>query len=293
MTQFDGQNRATDATAIPIPKWGPRLARLYSEDVQRLEAIHADRLAPGAKTWEQAVELLFQSMVKAGPVKGTKLVKQAIDYLRGIESDARSHFMIVDQCASRTAFLMFATFRIGPHPDQRVKEQGLSIVLHILQCGRCAPSRATGIPVAYISKHAMARLYERGHDIIENIHAASAFAFAGVLGYIAHRSPKHVDGGLCLLFSDTLMVGSLHRFATTDVRGRAFDETFFDVRTVLAADAIGDSKWSLLEQGRAAASAVIEWLDSEDPPPEEELAERIPRLERREDCYPTAMTRRT
>jgi hypothetical protein len=56
---------------------------------------------------------------------------------------------------------------------------------------------------------------------------------------------------------------------------------------VLSADEIGDSKWSMLEQGRAAARAVIEWLASEDPPREEELAERIPRRERREDCYPT------
>jgi hypothetical protein len=57
-------------------------------------------------------------------------------------------------------------------------------------------------------------------------------------------------------------------------------ETFFDVRAVLSADKIGDSKWSMLELGRAAASAVIEWLGSEDPPREEELAERIPFLPR-------------
>ena len=79
---------------INAPKWGPRLARLYSADVRRLEAIHADRLSPGAKTWEQAVELLFQRMVKAGPVKGAKLVQRVADYLGSIDKDARCHLLI-------------------------------------------------------------------------------------------------------------------------------------------------------------------------------------------------------
>jgi hypothetical protein len=109
--------------------------------------------------------------------------------------------------------------------------------------------------------------------------------FAGVLGYLVHHSPKHIDSGLSLLFSDTLMVGPLHRFTTTSSRGRPIDEAFFDVRTVLSVDEIGDSRWSTLEQGRAAASAVLAWMGN-DPPSEEELAERIPFLPRREDCYP-------
>jgi hypothetical protein len=102
---------------------------------------------------------------------------------------------------------------------------------------------------------------------------------------LMYGSPKHIDGGLNLLFSETLLVGSLHRFVTTSARGRPIDEMFFDVRTVLAVDELGDSRGAMLEQGRIAANAVIEWL-GKDPPSEEELAERIPRLPRREDCYP-------
>ena len=43
-----------------IPKWGPRLARLYSADVKRLEVKHAGQLSPGTCTWEQAVESLYK-----------------------------------------------------------------------------------------------------------------------------------------------------------------------------------------------------------------------------------------
>jgi hypothetical protein len=68
--------------------------------------------------------------------------------------------------------------------------------------------------------------------------------------------------------------------------GRTLEEAFYDVRTVLSADEIGDSQWSMLEQGRAATHAGIEWFASKDPPCEKELAERIPYLAPREDCYP-------
>ena len=128
---------------------------------------------------------------------------------------------------------MFATFSTGNHPNPAVKEEGLSIELHVLRCSRSHPSRAVGIPVAYISKHAMNRLYERGHDITENSHATGAFAFIGVLGYLTHHSAKHVDGGMHMAFSDLLMVGTLHRFMKTYRNGKQVEETIYDVRTVL------------------------------------------------------------
>jgi hypothetical protein len=272
----------------PTRVWPPRLARLYSEDVRKLEALHADRLSPGASTWEGAVEALFKRMVEIGPVKGTKLVKKAIDYLNGVDKDARRHLLIASQCRSRNAFMLFATFSYGRHPDPKVvKEEGLSIEIHLLHCSRSHPTHAVGIPVAYISRHAMNRLYERGHDITDNARATSVFAFVGVLGFLTHRSKKHVDGGMHMVFSDLLMAGSLHCFTKICDSGRQFEETIFDVRTVLLVDNLGDSQWALLEQGRTAAAAVVAWFrDSEGDLDEKQLAEAIPRLERREDVYP-------
>ena len=267
---------------VNVPKWGPRLARLYSKDVERLEAFHAGRLSPGTATWEQAVEALYDRMVAAGPVKGAKLVRKAHDYLRSIDRDERAYIVLAVGGRSRNAYLMFATFSIGNHPDPAVEEEGLKIVLHIVRCSRNGHSRAVGIPVAYVSKHAIGRLYERGCDITENIHATSAFAFIAVLGYLTHGSKKHVDGGLSLLFSKTLLVGSLHRFD---------EETFLDVRTVLPVDDIGPGRQSLIDQATAATSVVLEWFANAEDLDERELAERIPFLPRRQDSWPMRAAR--
>ena len=280
----------TEETAQPmsppvVPRWAPRLARLYSEDVRKLEALHAGRISPGATTWEEAVDQLASRMISAGPAKGAKLVGKAIDYLSNIAPDHRCHFLISTQYGSRNAFLMFATFSIGNHPNPTVKEEGLNIELHVLQCSRSHPSRAIGIPTAFISRHAINRLFERGHDVTGNSHATGVFAFIGVLGYLTHKSAKHTDGGMHIVFSGLLTAGAMHRFTKTCRNGKQVEETVYDVRTVLLVDELGDSKRPMLDQGRAAASAVIAWFKDADPH-ESALAERIPRVERREDIFP-------
>jgi hypothetical protein len=278
---------------IPNLRWPPRLARLYSEDVRRLEALHADRISPGTRTWADAVEALFQRMYNAGPVKGTLLIRKAIDYLNSIDGDQRSHFMIAASCRTRTTVLLFATFSTGAHPDPNVKESGLSIVLHAIHYSRRRAARVADVPVGYVSMHALRRLFERGYDITGNSHASSIFTFVGALGYLTHKSEKHVDGGLNLLFTDTLVTGSQHRCAKTYPNGRQFEDAFFDVRTVLDASDIGPGKQSLKDQGRIAAAVVAEWLEREDGLLHRELVERIPRLERREDIYPLRQMEKT
>ena len=180
--------------------------------------------------------------------------------------------------------LVFATFSYGSHPDPAVSEEGLNIVIHIISIKRSGPGRAVGIPVAYVSRHAINRLYERGHDITENVHATGAIAFIGILGFLTRHSPQHTNSGLSLLFGETLIVGAQHRFAKPNWKGEVTEEAVFDVRTVLPADEIGDSRAALLEQGRAAADAVVRWLKDE--AYERPLAEQIPVLPRREDSYP-------
>ena len=47
-------------------RYPPRLARLYSADVKRLEALHAGRLSPGVTTWSEAVEALYGACMQPG-----------------------------------------------------------------------------------------------------------------------------------------------------------------------------------------------------------------------------------
>jgi hypothetical protein len=150
---------------------------------------------------------------------------------------------------------MLLTLSYGPHPDPRVKEEGLGIRVHVIQCSRSRPRCACDIPVAYISRHAMNRLYERGYDITEKADATNIFIFIGGLGYLvnsANLSGHHIDGGLSLAVSNTLVVGALHRFTSTNAGGRPIGEVVFDVRTVLAVDEAGPGQQPQIEQGRIA-----------------------------------------
>ena len=269
---------------IVPPKWGPRLARLYALDVRRLEALHAGRLSPGAKTWNAAVDALYARVHKLSPVKGAKLIGKAIDYLNSVARDERAHIVLSSERRSRSAVLAFITFNHGPHPDPAVRgEEGLNLTLHIISCARSRQYCVVGVPVAFISRHAMNRLYERGHDITEPGHATNVFTLVAVLGFLTHRSAVH--RGLSLTFAGTLLVGGLHRH-TSGIG----EDCYLDIRTVLPVDEIGPSRQALLDQGKIAAFAVVEWL-SDGTVDLDELAARIPVMPQREDTYPARMAR--
>ncbi len=267
-------------------RWGPRLARLYSVDVKRLEAQHAAKLMPDASTWGEAVEALFKTMRSLGPVKGSKLIKRASDYLGGVGDTERIHYTVHRHFRSRAARLMFFTFSYGRHPDPAVPhEEGLTIALHIIVDGRKRSMWTSGVPLAFISRHAMNRLYERS-AITENADASTAFAVAGMLGYLTHLSDKHADSALNLLFDKLILTGGIHRCTLTLRNKRPGEIRFFDVRTVLPEAELGDSRYAQIEQAKMAASAVRVWLESEDID-ERAYAEAIPYLPRRADNYPT------
>ena len=135
--------------------------------------------------------------------------------------------------------------------------------------------------LAYVSKHALGRMHERGVKLDIEV-ATGALAFIGVLGLLTRRSEKHWDAGLCLRFGDTLIVGSTKRAMKVVGDGRAIAGCIFDVRTALNVDEMNDHRQ--IDQGSAAAKAVIAWLESDRHPKHaNELAETIPSLPRRED----------
>jgi Protein of unknown function (DUF3102) len=72
----------------------------------------------------------------------------------------------------------------------------------------------------------------------------TALAMVGVLGLLTHLSPKHADGDLNLLFSDLILTGGMHRCTLTLSNKKPTEERFFDVRTVLPASELGDSRYA-------------------------------------------------
>jgi hypothetical protein len=65
---MDVQTNSFKPHASRIPTESRIFTDRYIREARRLEKLHADRLAPGAATWEQAVELLYKRMVRGGPV---------------------------------------------------------------------------------------------------------------------------------------------------------------------------------------------------------------------------------
>lgn len=266
-----------------IPTESRIFADRYFRDMRRLEALHAGRISPGTKTWRDALSALFEHMRNStSPTGQATILRKATAYLYGIRPEDRAHFMIGDTGASRSALLTFATYSAGLHPLIGVDEEGIKIMQHIIRCERNGRAAAVyDIELAYISKHAIGRLHERECDLTRG-GATGSLTFIGVLGLLTRDSEKHVAGELCLHLGDTLVVGSLkHPLKRLD-DGRQINGTFYDVRTVLPADEVGNQ--DMLEQGRIASSVVAAWFA--DPPDDDRtLADQIPFLPRRADDY--------
>lgn len=267
----------------------PTASRIFADQlfrkVRALEAQHAGHLSPGAKTWEAAIGALVERIKAVGSsIKQAAILRQAAAYLHDIKLDDRIHMTVAQKVKSRrSAALVFATFSAGRHPFQVVEEEGLSVALHVIDCRRDGRMQLVGgIPLAYVSKHAIGRLHERGCNLTAS-DAHGVLAGIGVLGMITHSSKKHARGELCMHAGDNLIVGSLKHGWQSDGKGDRVGCAFYDVRTVLPADEVRNQ--AMLEQGRIALDAVESWHHDRDPDRMDELAARIPFLPRREDDH--------
>ncbi len=279
-----GGSSRTGSSSRPAPALS--LTEPFGASPNRLPA---NRLCPGAKSWEQAIAGLYRRIHAAGPAKGAKLVRQATDYLEGVKFDDRAYLLLATHSGSRNASRMFAVFSAGNHPDPAVCEDGVSIRLFALRCTRLKSQHVAGQPIAFVSGHALKRLFERGADIVENLHAHMVLAFIAVAGFIAGSSDRLADSGLYLRFGEVLLAGGLHEFAWAGPKSGPHAVRIFDVRTVLDVDGIGPARQPQLDQGEIVSDVVSEWLRNDDDLDETTLADRIPALPRHEGHYPATV----
>jgi hypothetical protein len=171
-----------------VPTESRIFADRYFRDMRRLEAMHAGRLSPGVARWAAATAALYDRVKKAGsPVKQAAVLNKAIAYLNSVKPEERPYAMIAFYSANRSAQVCFATFDPGLHPLQGVHEEGLNIMQHLVDCDRNNRGKMiSNVNIAYVSKHAMSRLHERGTNIDSN----DAFASIAVLGHLARERKK-------------------------------------------------------------------------------------------------------
>lgn len=272
----------------PIPTESRIFADRYMRELRKREALHSNRLAPGTKNWTDAMLTIFDHVGNIpNPIKRAKRIREIGDYLdKAIDTDdGFAHFVLDVGGSNRSAGLVLATLGVGEHPIQGVREDGINILHHFIMSRRGGEVRACAdLNLAYISKHALARMHERGLNMDADA-LTGVLSCIGVTGIILRHAEQHADGGMCLLFDDTLIVGSLKNALKDLGGGKGVECALFDVRTALPADEVKDRR--MVEQGRLATHAVNAWLAQRTlaTPALDKLAASIPVLPRREDDY--------
>ena len=78
-----------------IPTESRIFADRYCREARRLEAFHAGRLSPGAKTWREAMTALFARLGKTrSPVKQATVVNKAAAYLASTARRGRRRYTL-------------------------------------------------------------------------------------------------------------------------------------------------------------------------------------------------------
>ena len=266
-----------------IPTESMIFAKYLCRDLRDREALHANRIAPGTKTWREAVPAIAEGFSDMSPIRQAAIVRDVTAYLKSdAASEKFAHLVLDSHARKRSALLALATLTPTIHPFVGNGEDGVCILLHILRNYRNGDFHLLSeIDLAFISKHALARMHERGCDLSNN-KATGILACLGILGLIVRLSKKHRQGEMSLRFGDWLITGSLKHAAKPVGDGTYIDGTLLDVRTVLAADGAHSE---MLKQGETAALAVASWLEHRPGDNVDELAEQIPFRPRREDDH--------
>jgi hypothetical protein len=270
----------------PLPTESRIFADRYRRELKRREAAFANRISPGTNTWSDAVFSFFESIDKAGsPIKRASLIHKLTDYLNENVHEG-AHFLLDCGGAKRSAGLMFATLSAGEHPLVGIEEEGVNIRQHFVMSQRNgAISAMSGTDIAYVSRHAIGRLHERGCDLTD-MKATCALACVGIIGLLTRGCSKHIDGQMSLVYDDTLITGSLkHALKNVNGDGREINGTFYDVRTALPT--YDYQNQAVIDQGVQASHAVAGWLDNRtiSRKANNKLGETIPFLPRRDDDY--------
>lgn len=273
----------------PIPTMSRIFADQYLRELRRREALHANHISPGSKNWTDAMLDMFEHLHTLGsPIKRASFLSKLGGYLNdSVTDDGFAHFVLSFGGAKRSSALIVATLGVGEHPLKGVNETGVNILHHyvITQRNGCMSALAD-VNLAYVSKHALARMHERGLNTTSADATTGVLASIGALGLIIRNSDKHTDCGMCLRVNDALVVGSV-RYALKNLsETKSIATTVFDVRTALPVDEVRDRR--MVAQGELATKVVDNWLSHRTMKPENlaKLSEAIPSLPQRENDYP-------
>lgn len=258
--------------------------RVFSRQVMRSarhrEAAGAGLLAPGTKTWMDALKVFGDTMVNCGPVHAGKRFKAARERLHVAMKEHNACYVNFSASRKRSGYFQLLTFEATEHPLLKQKE-GVMVCSYFCRLqGRAGRATLRGYPVTFVPEHMLGRLYERSMASVEE--ADSILGMLGIIGYLMQGSAKHYGTSLNAAFEgDILIVGVLRAPITT--------APFFDCLTVLPHDRPQHARQ--FEQGKWVADAAMKYLHSDSADPHG-YADRVPVVPHSYDDYVTQELRK-
>jgi hypothetical protein len=245
-------------------------------DIRARSRAGAGLLSPGALTWRAALDSFARRMSNAGSV--VHAGKQfAAGRERLIRAQHEHRACLVNLCMSRKRSGMFQllTHEVSKHPSTESGYDGIMICSHSCRLQRIGCVTVSGSRVAFVSWHALGRLYERSSVSAED--AWSVVGLLGIAGLLMRESNKHLNGSVNVAVEgDILCTGIL----------RPLDgcRPFFDCLTVLPGD---EPKYTnQFHQGKHVANAVMKYLRSDSADPRH-YADKVPALPFNRNDYVT------
>jgi hypothetical protein len=235
-------------------------------DMRNRERLGAGTFHSGAKTWHEAFLSFRDSFHKCnGPVKAGKIFVTGRERL--IEAQSKHGACYVNCFVSRKRSGVFdiITWRVAQHPIRPGRYEGIMISGYFCRLQRGGYLTLYSKAHAFMSWHALGRLYERwDSNTIDK--AAVLIGLTGVAGMLMGDGERHRNNGMNLAFEGVHCAGVM-RYVPKGY-------LFFDCLTVLP----DESKYAKqLEQGAMVANAVLQFINNNDADPRG-YAELVPVL---------------
>lgn len=261
----------------PISTEGRVFVAQFTRDLAARQAAGAHLLSPGSKTWSEALRNFAHRVSRSGgPVKAAKQFNVALEALRTAQKGSAC-FVNCFARRSRSAMLWLLTYEVEQHQLTNIGNKGIAVRSHFIVLQRNGRiSCGTNSLIAFVSWHALGRMYERTK--VDLFGANGVVAYCGIAGLLLRESEKHLNTGINVTLEGMVCTGVL-RVGNPDPDGQRYQ--FFDVVTVLPSDLYDKQK---LAQGRVITEAVTKYITGDDADPDV-FAEKIPILPFRDDDF--------
>ena len=250
----------------PITTAGRVFVAQMIRDIRARTRLGAGLLSPGALTWREALESFAHRMHKCGsPVHAGDLFAAGRRHL--IEAQRKHRACYINLCINRkrSGTFQLLTHEVSKHPSTESGYDGIMLRAYYCRLQRIGRISVAESKVAFVSWHALGRLYERSETNMED--AWSVVGMLGIVGFLMREADKHLNGGINIAVEGDILCTGVLRIHD--------DVPFFDCLTVLPSDDPKYAKQFL--QGKFVANAVMSYLDSDSADPRG-YADKVPAL---------------